>query len=272
MEPTSLPDDAARRVGALLDRLDAALPDVVAGLHVIGSIGLGDYEPGHSDIDVVVVTRQPVGGKEVSTIDEVHRSEAEAAGSTPIQASYLTTSSLVTSPDPVVPIVSHLEGETTFGPAFDVNPVTWRQLVRHAVAVRGNPTSKWMRDPSHDKLAQWCRENLSEYWQPLVQRFLDADVSQTSSSAAGSTAAQLEWLALGPARLDHTIETGEIISKSVAGTRMLDRVEPEERPLFEAALAVRRGEVAADTPVELTHLATVARAIDRTILTPHRTP
>ena len=45
--------DKARRYG--LDALDAAGPGLVVGLHVCGSLALGDYQPGRSDIDVVAV-------------------------------------------------------------------------------------------------------------------------------------------------------------------------------------------------------------------------
>ncbi len=251
MDAQHLPVDAHQRIETLLADLDQALPDVISGLHVVGSIALGDYQPGRSDIDVIVVTRHPLGGADVATVDAVHqRDRANAAG--PMQASYLTTSSLATNADPQVPSVSHNDGTTEYGTDFEVNPVTWRNLVRHAIAVRGTPTGVWMRDPQDEDIAAFCRTNLTEYWRPMAERILE--------ERRPAVASMLEWVGLGPARLVHTIETGEIISKTEAGERMLRAATEAERPAFESALAVRRGEVPRDATLDAQLLADVAAA------------
>ncbi len=234
MDAPPLPDDVRPRIDALLGDLDRMLPDVVSGLHVVGSIALGDYHPGHSDIDVVVVTRHPLGEADLEAVDAVHQRDRQHGGSE-LQASYLTTSSLATNADPKVPSVSYLHGATTYGTDFEVNPVTWRNLVRHAIAVRGTSTSVWMRDPKHVELADFCRSNLDQYWFPMAERIL-ADPRPVE-------ARMIEWVGLGPARLAHTIETGDIISKTEAGERMRSVADDAERAGFDAALAVRRGEI-----------------------------
>ncbi len=254
MDAQHLPTDAQQRIEALLADLDQTLPDVVSGLHVVGSIALGDYQPGHSDIDVVVVTRHPLGEADVAAVDSVHQRDRRNAGG-PIQASYLTTSSLATKADPLVPSVSHNDGTTAYGTDFEVNPVTWRSLVRHAVAVRGTATSVWMRDPSDGEVAVFCRTNLAEYWRPMAETML-----HEPRDVEGS---MLEWMGLGPARLIHTIETGDIISKTEAGNHMLEIATEAERPAFEAALAVRRGEISSDAPVDYRLLAAAATATIR---------
>lgn len=251
MDAQELPVDAHHRIETLLADLDQSLPDVISGLHVVGSIALGDYQPGHSDIDVIVVTRHPLGEADVATVDAVHQRDRSKPGGS-LQASYLTTSSLATNADPQVPSVSHLEGTTTYGTDFEVNPVTWRNLVRHAVAVRGTPTSKWMRDPRDADVAAFCRANLVEYWRPMAERILDEPRPTDAST--------LEWVGLGPARLVHTIETGEIISKTEAGKRMLREATEAERPAFESALAIRRGDVPRDATLDPQLLADVAAA------------
>lgn len=261
-----VPPDVAERVDRFLRLLDEVMPDVVSGLHVIGSVALGDYRPGRSDIDVVVVTRRPLGEADVPAVDEVHRREHDRAGSGgPLAASYLTTSSLATIADSAVPIVSHLEGVTQYGPNFEVNPVTWRTLVRHAIAVRGNSTSGWMREPKDDTVADFCRKNLAEYWAPQLR---DVDRAAEDDHDQRLRASALEWMALGPARSAHTIETGEVISKTRAGELMVERVSDIERPAFELALAARRGELDPTDEVPIGQVALAARAIERTILEP----
>ena len=51
----TIPDDVDRTVTRFLDRLDRVLPGRVTGLYLVGSVALGAYRPGRSDIDVVAV-------------------------------------------------------------------------------------------------------------------------------------------------------------------------------------------------------------------------
>ncbi len=272
MDASPLPDDARQRIDQLLAWLDDAVPDVVAGLHVVGSLALGDYHPGHSDIDLIVVTRHPLGEADVPAVDAVHQQDRRhqqdrsSANGGDLQASYLTTSSLATNPDSLVPSVSHVKGTTTYGTDFEVNPVTWRNLVRHAVAVRGTPTSVWMRDPRDAEIAAFCRTNLADYWQPMVEQILAAadDPANADRTVEAET---LERVALGPRRLAETIETGNIISKTAAGEQMVARADSGERPAFEAALAIRRGEIAPSEPIAFADLAAAARSLQRLVFT-----
>ncbi|MET9227380.1 nucleotidyltransferase domain-containing protein [Lentzea sp. NPDC003310] len=89
--------------------------------------------------------------------------------------------------------------------AGEVTPVLWQQLRTVGQTVRGTRPSCPLDDGD---VEAYCRANLVEYWDRLF----------TAVRAMPSlTRGDILWVGLGPARLWHTIRTGEIVSKSRAG-------------------------------------------------------
>ena len=56
-------------VNRYLELIDAALPERIAGLYLTGSIALGDYRPGQSDIDFVAVTNNRLSAEELEEVE-----------------------------------------------------------------------------------------------------------------------------------------------------------------------------------------------------------
>ncbi|MDG4798283.1 nucleotidyltransferase domain-containing protein [Micromonospora sp. WMMD1082] len=56
--PQTVTDVTAR----YLELVDRQLPGLVAGLHLVGSVALDDYQESRSDIDIVAVTTRPLSG------------------------------------------------------------------------------------------------------------------------------------------------------------------------------------------------------------------
>jgi hypothetical protein len=97
-------------------------------------------------------------------------------------------------------------------PVFDVvplagavTPVLWQQLRTVGQTVRGVRPSC---PGTAADVEAYCRANLVSYWTPLLDQ-----VRVVTALPRDDTL----WVGLGPARLWHTIRTGEIVSKSRAG-------------------------------------------------------
>lgn len=59
-------------VDRYLELVDRALPGRIQGLYLVGSIALGDYHPGSSDVDFVAVTQKPLAGRELDRLQQIH--------------------------------------------------------------------------------------------------------------------------------------------------------------------------------------------------------
>jgi Domain of unknown function (DUF4111)/Nucleotidyltransferase domain len=102
--PTSA--EAARRFAEALARACAAVLDrAVAGMILHGSLGLGDYLPGRSDVDLVVVD-EPLSDAQVAALTEAMAScRAKAPGPVDLR---LVTRQVAASPTPAPPMEAYL--------------------------------------------------------------------------------------------------------------------------------------------------------------------
>ncbi len=114
----------------------------------------------------------------------------------------------------------------------DVNPVSWHELARHGITVRGPKlTSRkiWTDDAA---LRAFTHANLTSYWSGV------ADALAAHPAEAG-TPAMAAWCVLGVSRLHHVLATGSLTSKSGAGRHALRAFGPRWHPIITEALRAR---------------------------------
>lgn len=208
-----------------LELLDGHLPELVVGAHVYGSHVLGDVVA-DSDLDIVIELSAPASLPEVDGADVA----VVLAGSL----------------DKPVFEVTPLAGEIT--------PVLWQQLRTVGQTVRGaRPTCPG----AAAEVEAYCRENLISYWKPNIEQGRAAMTTWPPGKPVPREG--LLWAGLGPARLWHTIRTGEIVSKSRAGELASARW-PDLAPLITDLVANRRGD---DVPLTVGHLRASIDLLDR---------
>ena len=253
-----LPPDAATAIKSYLRFADRILPGGIIACAVTGSIALGAYRPGRSDIDLVAViadecrTRPDLLRRlRLLHLSQMPRLVVGAARGRGVSACcntvFIAESDVSLPVTEIRPIASHT-GEI-FDPAgaFDVNPVVWKELVDGGIAVRGLPISAWEVDAQPEVLRPWIQTNLREYWAPLAAQLRDrppqnskALLHRLLTSPRGLTAGTVSWCVLGPARMHRTLMTGEIVGKEEAGRHALNAF-PQHAPITEVALAKLRG-------------------------------
>jgi len=229
----SVPDVAAL-VSAYLSRVDDRLPGRLTGSYLVGSVALGDYQPGPSDVDLVAVTDTSLAPTELQTLKKIHTDLKRIPGLPALDAVYITWPQLKSAPTGLSAPYG-LNGRFFPAGGFAANPVTWATLHRYPLAVRGPAEPEvWHEDAL---LREWCRQNLRDYWVPWAHAARTRFVRQLVML---SRRARI-WGVLGVARLHATIGTGDIISKSAAGTYALDVFPKEWSPVIDEALGGRIG-------------------------------
>jgi hypothetical protein len=63
-----LAPDPLAVVDRFLAEIDARAPGLVEGLHLHGSLGFGEYHPGHSDVDFVAVLSRRAGAGDLERL------------------------------------------------------------------------------------------------------------------------------------------------------------------------------------------------------------
>lgn len=240
--PAVLPldDTARRRVDALLHLVDAARPGLLDGFHLVGSIALGDYRPGRSDIDFVATLQTPPDVADLEALEHAHAALAAAPGPA-LDGVYLQAAALRRPPEPDDPVPFHLDGRFhRHAPCYEINPVTWAVLAHSAVTLRGSAATAIVARPDPEALVQFQRANLQAYWRGWVDRTAAALAAKAPGDSVDTDA--LAWGVLGIARLGCGLATGRIVSKTGAGDWAIEAVPGPWTGVITDCLAVRAGE------------------------------
>ncbi|BCL15839.1 nucleotidyltransferase domain-containing protein [Micromonospora sagamiensis] len=243
-------------VARYLAAVDTALPGFVESLYLTGSVALGAYQPGHSDIDTLIVTSRRPTDQDRTALAAVH------AGMPPkphLDGVYLDRETFFQQPADrrVAPFV--VEGRFRADqPCGELHPVLWLLLTRYGKAVRGPEVPTLGLTVDHDAVRRFNLDNLETYWRPLAAslRAAVADVPEATQVGAEGVA----WCALGPARLHFTLAHGDIVSKAGAAAYLAE-VLPAYGPLADRALRWRRGEPIAFTVADAREAADSVEAV-----------
>ncbi len=218
--------------------LDERVPGLVTGLFVTGSVPLGDYWPGRSDIDFVAVMDRPPADKELAALAKLHAAlEPPLPPGPDYDGIYLTRAQLAAPPaeDGSAPQV--LAGD--FHPARQggqFNPVTWLELARHGLPILGERPEVALDE---GVLRRWLLGNLDGYW----AGFAAAAGPQFAAIPPETPvpAESVRWGVTGAGRLHHTLATGEVTSKTGAAA-YTGGLFPQWAELCDRAARSRAGE------------------------------
>jgi len=245
-----------RTVDRYLWTVDRLLPGRVTGFYLVGSVALGAYREGRSDIDFVAVVDGDAsrdGDRGLSTADVrrlrlIHvasglrtappallRGRLNLPGT--CNGVFVRAADLRRPVTTIVPLASHGGGRLRTGGGFDVNPVQWTTLARHGVAVRGPQPATLGLDPEPARLRQWNLDNLAAYWVPWAETTRRRPGLRWRAMPRWATS----WGVLGAPRLHHTIVTGDVISKEAAGDWAKDTLDPRHHAIVDEGLAWWRG-------------------------------
>lgn len=238
-------DTAVRRYLRVADRL---LPGRVVGFYLVGSVALGAFRSGRSDVDFVAVVDGDVDRDELRRLRVVHAlsgagtaAAALARGRFTLPGTcngvYVRADDLARPVSAIVPVASHTGTTFSVGRGFDVNPVQWTTLATRGVAVRGPEAATLGLDPEPARLRQWNLANLASYWVPWAERTWRRPGLAFRAQPRWWTS----WGTLGAPRPHHTIVTGQVISKESAGEYALAVFEARWHDLVADALAYRLG-------------------------------
>ncbi len=231
---SALPTEVAAAMSAYLRLADERLPGRINGLYLVGSVALDDYRPGQSDIDFVAVADTALTSSELEQLRRLHSELSRTVPRPKLDGVYITWVELQAEPTSLSAPYCH-DGRFVPSGGFAANPVTWYMMQRYHVPLRGpaRPTV-W-----HDQglLCRWCRANLQSYWAAWVRGARTRLIRQLFSLSRQATV----WGVLGVTRLHATIRTGDILSKSTAGTYALEVFPHHWSPVIQDALAGRLG-------------------------------
>ncbi len=233
--------DIPRLVAEICDRycreLLAEFSSVVIGVYLHGSVALGDFQQGTSDIDFVTVVRRVLTEDDRRVLARVHASLAKAYPKTPVEGVYLMPEQLGKSLEEIPPVPGYHDSRLTMG-HFSINPVTWYELKTLGITLYGQDLATLEFNGDFEQLRSYSMENINSYW----RRWVDSYSKPRFRYAVQALFSRepVAWGVLGVTRLYHVIAEHRVVSKSGAGEYALEHL-PQWRPIVTEALQVRKG-------------------------------
>lgn len=227
-----LPGPVHEVTDLFLSLVDEAAPGLVEGLYLHGSLGFGEWYDARSDIDYVAVLADRPDGAVVDLLRGVHDEVSSTFPRPAFDGFHLTWEDLARSPYSCPDLPCTQGGLFHEDARLDVHPVTWHELARHGVTVRGpglDEVDVWTDEAT---LRSYTRENLATYW----RREAEALARFPAEAGDPDTVA---WCVLGVSRLHHLLATGALTSKARAGRYAASTFDDRWRPIVAEALAVR---------------------------------
>lgn len=246
MANEQLPAEVRRAVSVFLSTVDAAAPGLIVGCYLVGSVALGDFRASGvgrgpfrtaSDIDFVAVLARRTEA-DTAVLADAHARVTAAQPRPSFDGCFLTEAELAAGPDGCGDVPCAQSGRFVAAGRFGINPVTFCELARYGIAVRGPQPDEL--DVWHDPAAlrAFTADNLRTYWRPAWHQ---GRRPSPLWFAVGLTGWYPVWTVLGVSRLHYTLATGEMTSKCGAGRYARDTFGPRWHRILDESLALRTG-------------------------------
>lgn len=227
-----IPTTVAVLLQEYLATMEEKLPGLVSGLYLHGSVALGAFEPGFSDIDFITVASRRCTHEDIATLATIHKSLEAKYPELPLSGSYLQWSDLGRFEKEIEPAPYYHDGVLHPSGYNDINSVTWWLLKNCGVALAGPDPKTLDFTVDWQRLVVKMRQNLNTYWASYTKK--------PSRIAWLFTDYGIQWTVLGVLRQYYTFQEGSIVSKVDAGEYALGRLPNQWRRLIQEAINIRK--------------------------------
>lgn len=199
-----IPPSVRQTLGSLCASLETRTSNLLA-VYLYGSIALGDYIEGSSDIDFVAVLKGPPSASEIQAIREAHQALELENPSLDIMGAYLLEEDLGKPHNEIKANLTYYNKQLHTNPAgADLNPITWWILKNHGVKVRGADIS-FPSDINMEDTVRYVIGNLNTYWLDWIGK-LECQLQAEQEISAEQLDEAVEWCTLGMLRQFYTIK------------------------------------------------------------------
>jgi hypothetical protein len=193
-----------------VSEIQPAVPTVAVWAH--GSLALGDFQPGRSDLDLIAVVESPLDSEQRDRLAGIHqRLLDEEPAAAELHCSYMVASALCEAE------TRHVTWAHSMLLERPVTPVTRRELLDGGLTLHGPTPTELLPPLAPGQLEDFIRRDLAEFWLPATRRprLWMRDI----------------WVDLGLlvlARATVTLRDGRLITKGEALAELLELGAPPD--------------------------------------------
>lgn len=206
---------------------------IIESVYLYGSVALGDFIEGSSDIDFIAILREPPKVSDIESISAAHKAVEIEFPQTDIMGAYLLASDLGKPHADSAPLLTYYNKQVhSNGYGSDINPITWWVLKNHGIKMYGSDQS-FHYDIATENLVRYVIDNLNTYWISWIDRLDEISITQLDEA--------VEWCTLGMLRQLYTLKEHRIKSKVEAGYYGMTVIPQQWHGLLHEAINIKRG-------------------------------
>lgn len=211
----------------LAHAIETVLEDRLVALYLYGSAVTGGYDPGVSDIDLVAITTNPLGDRDLYDLDQMHIAfvEERSEWADRIEVVYIDQLALAEFRTSTARLAVISPGEP-----FHIRPEPPRAWTQNWYLLR--ETSRALRGPAASEIIPWIE------WADFVEAARQYARELRDRIAAHASASSLAYEVLTTCRLVRNVREGVITTKRDAAAWARDAM-PEWAWLIDEAVATR---------------------------------
>ncbi|HUE98740.1 MAG TPA: aminoglycoside adenylyltransferase domain-containing protein [Anaerolineales bacterium] len=217
----------------LYTNVQELLKDQLVGMYLHGSLANGGFDE-HSDIDIILVTKEDVSTEMFSALHEMHSemTKMDSPWSIQLEVSYIPQNALrrFDRANMVYPHLDRGSGEVLHRMAHESDWIIQRHILReHGVVITG-PHPQALIDPvSPNDLRIAVAEGLPLWLHPILNT--PSEINKRGYQS---------FFILSLCRMLYTLKHGEILSKAAAAGWALENLDSKWKTLIERALIGRQ--------------------------------
>ena len=230
---TAIPQSVQHVLNEYIALVHEALPGLLTGVYLQGSLALNAFSPSLSDIDFITTTSRRCTATDIDTLRALHHALVQRYPRAQLEGCYLLAQDVGRFEDTMPPHPYVHDGILHASGYHDINAVTWWILKHRGIAVCGPPPDQFDIYVEWENLLVKMHHNLNTYWasfttNPRRMVWLLKDYG-------------IQWAVLGVLRQFYTFREQAITSKTGAGMYGLMHTPPQWHLLIQEAINIRAG-------------------------------
>ncbi|MEE6449767.1 aminoglycoside adenylyltransferase domain-containing protein [Gottfriedia acidiceleris] len=234
-------DEIPKEINVVLDtyfhHIDLKLPNLIDSFYLYGSITLGAFKNGFSDIDFIAVVKCKVSDTDLKILKEIHKDLQRMFPHTILDGWYILNEDIESLNEEGKLCVRFNDGKFQGLNKFQKNSIDAFQLKKYGITVRGQHIENVDITVNWDTILSNMEDNLNSYWFGWLNnckkfptiKYLSLFVSLRS----------IEWGVLGVSRLYYTFKERDITSKVGVGEYVLEAIPKRWHKIIKESMRLR---------------------------------
>lgn len=232
-----IPKEVEEMIQAHINMIESTLPDFLEAYYLCGSVSLGAFDYGKSDIDFIIMMKRHANERDIHILKNIHR-DLHRKYKTILDGMYLYKEDIEFLVNRDIPSLRFNDGYFKGVETFNRNTVDAFVLKKWGITVKGEEIAQLKYTVDFSILMSNMRDNLNTYWVNWVSAC--KKFPSTKYLALVVSPKAIEWGVLGVSRIYYSLREKDITSKVGAGEYALQTVPQKWHKIIEESMRLRK--------------------------------